>query len=235
MTHPDASRYIVLIPALNEPDTVGDLVDRVAKLAGCFTPLVVDDGSTVPLSPQAVGTCLFVRLPTNMGLGVSTNIAIDHASRFGYRGVVRMDADGQHDVADISRLVEPLTSGEFDLVVGKRINHRQSGFRGLMASALKAYVSILSRLVTRGHAPSDMNSGFFAIGVAAMQALNKYDYERYPEPQLFLAACRENLRIKEVEITQMERRFGKTSLGFVSAFRFLLRFNLLIVNEVLAR
>lgn len=229
------AKFIVLLPVLNEPQTTGLLVGKVNQLHANFMPLVIDDGSQDPLRRDQFGPCLFVRLPNNMGLGVVTNIAVDHALAFGYDGVVRIDADGQHDVDDIPRLIEVLAKNDADIVVGRRRNHREAGWRGLIRTAVKSYISFVSRVITKGRAPEDMNSGFLALGPTALELYASHTLERYPEPQMFLVACRHRLRIAEVDIVQNVRKHGRSSLGLVAATRFLFRFTMLIANEALRR
>jgi len=85
--------------------------------------LVADHGSRNPISGRVLRVKdLLVRLPTNMGLGVGTHVAIDHALRNAYRILVRLDADGHHLVDWIADFLSSLRGNAADLVSGDRVN-----------------------------------------------------------------------------------------------------------------
>jgi len=226
-------RTLVFIPTLNDTVALSALCTAVEALGPGFVPLVIDDGSRVAVAPAIDRTrTLFFRLPGNYGLGLCSHIAFDHGSAHGYDAIVRIDADGQHPVQAIPRLLAPLAEGRADLVVGRR-----SDGEGLPAAPVRrlvrGYYSLLSRLITRGAAPRDVNSGFFAIGVAAAARLNHHTLERYPEPELFVAACLEGLTVVEVAIEQSPRREGVSTLNLFQALRMLYRFNMFVLGALL--
>jgi glycosyltransferase involved in cell wall biosynthesis len=122
--------------------------------------LVVDDGSVDHTAEvaHAVGATV-VSLPFNLGVGGAMRTGFKYAQRHGYDRAVQIDADGQHDPAEIPRLLEALDSGA-DLVVGTRFGQdstrydtgrfRRSAMRGLQLG-----VRLLS-----GRRFSDTSSGF---------------------------------------------------------------------------
>ncbi len=223
-------RILIFLPVLNESETVAGLTTAIRELGSRYETLVVDDGSRPALEFDEPG--LFVRLPENFGLGVSTHIAIDHALRFGYSTLVRIDSDGQHSVSDIPRLVARIDQGDADAVLGHRLNHRPTGWWDLRAW-LKSYFSLIGKLASRGGTPVDMNSGFLALNERAMKAINAHELERYPEPQIFFLAHRAGLKIAEVEVQQERRKHGNSSIRLFSALRLFIRFNVIILSELL--
>jgi glycosyltransferase involved in cell wall biosynthesis len=230
-TQSDGS-VLIFVPTFNDHSQIQGIEDRIASLAIDARVLVVDDGSAVPVQGQA--STLVFRLPDNHGLGVATNIAIDHALRGGYEALVRIDADGQHAVGDITKVLEPIGAGRADLVVGVRSNHMiLNRVDGFLRSAVKSYFRIAARLATGGMAPRDVNSGFFALNREGMRVMNRFDFERYPEPQMFVLACRQGLRVDQQEITQLERVEGRSTLTVSEASRMVWRFTMFIANEVL--
>jgi glycosyltransferase involved in cell wall biosynthesis len=226
---------LVFVPSYNDNVRASEIAQTILAASSNYRPLVIDDGSLVPIAPEAAGPDgLQFRMPDNFGLGVITHIAFDHALSAGYSAVVRIDGDGQHSVADIPRLLEPIQNGTADFVVGSRTNHRAgSGGVNWLRAVVKAYFSILARMVTGGRAPGDINTGFFAANRTALALLNQFTLERYPEPQLIVTACREGLRVREVEIEQRERGQGRTTLGAGQALRMVYRFNVFVINEVM--
>ena len=230
-----ADEVLVFVPSYNDMDLVGDVVNGITALPGKFRVLVIDDGSTVGgRLDWAESEVLFVRLGDNFGLGTGTHIALDHMLRYGYRAVVRADGDGQHPVEQIPKLLAALEADDADLVVGSRINQIDGTGLGPLARRLvKWYFTRIARLITGNKAPSDVNSGFFAFNRRGAEVLNRFHLERFPEPQIFILACREGLRVKEVFIEQAERRRGSSSLGLIHAARMFFRFNIFVIAEMM--
>lgn len=224
-------RILVFIPTFSDHAAIDDLVAAIAELGQVFVPLLVDDGSVPPVAVPG-GRCLHARLPANMGLGVSTHIAFSHALRHGYTAVVRVDADGQHAVHDIPRLINAL--GDADFVVGVRTNHDSDGsLDGLGRRLMKAYFNMLARALTGGRVPHDVNSGFFAANREALRRLSRDTFERFPEPEIFVSACRADLRVVSVLVEQLPRRTGRSTLGMFAALRMFFRFNVFAFNRIL--
>jgi glycosyltransferase involved in cell wall biosynthesis len=226
---------LVFMPTLNDVEHLSAIIDEIGKLDGAFTVLVLDDGSKVPVkSVLDRSDCLHFRLPANFGLGVCTHIAFDHALRGGYRAVVRVDADGQHPVAMIPALLAKLSADEADVVVASRSNRNQgSGWRFAASRFVCGYISTMAGFLTKGRVPRDVNSGFFAANLPAMAILNSSQLERFPEPQMYILASRNGLRVAEVRVEQMTRKHGASTITFGHALRIVYRFNIFVLSELL--
>lgn len=112
------SSILVLIPAWNEARTIGPIVEAVrAKLP----VLVVDDGST-----DATADCAsragaeVVSHPANLHKGAALKTGFSWAMERGYEAVVTMDADGQHDPADLEKLLNEYRQQPAALIIGER-------------------------------------------------------------------------------------------------------------------
>ena len=123
------NKLSVIIPAKNESQVVGDVIIKVVDLHPEAEVIVVDDGSadsTAEVAREA-GAQL-VSHPYSKGNGAAIKTGARAASG---DVIVFMDADGQHDPADISRLLAKLEEG-YDLVVGARQKGSQASVgRGL--------------------------------------------------------------------------------------------------------
>jgi glycosyltransferase involved in cell wall biosynthesis len=223
------------MPTLNDVEYLAAIIDEIGKLDGAFTVLVLDDASSVPVrSALNRNDYLHFRLPTNFGLGVCTHIAFDHALHNGYQAIVRIDSDGQHPVETIPALLAKLNNGEADVVVASRSNRNQgSGWRFVISRIVRSYISAMARLLTNGSAPTDVNSGFFAASVSAVNVLNNCRLERFPEPQMYILACRHGLRVAEVPMEQKSRMHGSSTITFGHALRIVYRFNIFVLSELL--
>jgi glycosyltransferase involved in cell wall biosynthesis len=114
-------RVAIVIPAYNEEQTISEVI-RGLKRHGFATLIVVDDGSgdrTGELAGQE--GVILLRHILNRGLGGALGTGIAAALRLGAEVIVTFDADGQHDPDDIARLLDPIVTGEADVVIGSRM------------------------------------------------------------------------------------------------------------------
>ncbi len=146
------SQVSIVIPCLNEHEAVTVLLDKLVSTVPGAEILLVDDGSSPPL-PDHAGVHL-LRHPTNLGNGAAIKTGARNATG---EILVFMDADGQHDPADIQRLLDKMNEG-FDLVVGARDGGSQASFHRRIANGF--YNRLASLMV--GHQIDDLTSGFRA-------------------------------------------------------------------------
>src|SRR6516225_11543216 len=110
----------IVIPAFNEAAIIGEVI---ADVRSVFDHVVcVDDGSTDGTGEIArrAGAHL-VHHPINLGQGAAIQTGVEYArSRPGARVFATFDADGQHRVADVLRMIERLRTDDLDIVIGTR-------------------------------------------------------------------------------------------------------------------
>ena len=149
-------------------------------------------------------------LPFNLGVGGAMRAAYRFAYEEGYDCVVQVDADGQHDPADIARLHAAL--GDADVVVGARFaGVGDYVVRGPRRWAMRLLASTLSRLV--GTPLTDPTSGFRMVNVHAL-SLFAFDFpEEYlgDTVEALVLASRAHLRIAQVPVAMRERTTGAPS------------------------
>ncbi len=205
----------VVIPALNEEPVIGKTVSRIRELYPDFEVIVVDDGSTDQTARVAEQAgARVIRHPYNIGNGAAVKTGIRRASG---SLVVIMDGDGQHDPADISRLLAE--AEKYDLVVGARSGQSQASLGRRLANGiynrLASYVGKFSI--------EDLTSGF---RVFRRKTVLNYLYLfpntfSYPTTST-LAYLRSGLTIQYVSITAAKRT-GKSKIKpFQDGSRFLL-------------
>src|SRR5438552_4494768 len=163
----DAERPLVVVPALNEEKRIEAVIDRLRRAAPDVDALVIDDGSIddTAARARAAGARVISHL-FNLGYGAALQTGYKEALREARQFVVQMDADGQHDPADVPRLLAPLRAGTADVVIGSRFVEA-SGYH--MTAARTAGRAFLQRLLVACGGPrvSDPTSGFQALARAA--------------------------------------------------------------------
>ncbi len=210
-------RVLVIIPALNEAESIGAVVTG-ARSALEADVLVVDDGSSDNTAgvAKAAGATV-VRLPYNLGVGGAIRTALRYAAAQGYERVVQLDGDGQHDPREAQRLLDELDRCNLDLVVGSRF---AMGYR--VAPGRRAAMKLLSRVVSRrvGALVSDTTSGHRAMGPRAIALFS----QQYPVDYLsdtveaLLIGGRAGLAIDEIDVLMYARQGGAPSATSARSF-----------------
>jgi glycosyltransferase involved in cell wall biosynthesis len=112
-------KIFVAIPCLNEERFIGDIVERARKYVDKV--IVVDDGSTDRTSVVARDAgAEVIRHQASLGAGAATSTAFKAAKEQGADILVTIDGDGQHNPDEIPRLIQPISEGKADFVIGSR-------------------------------------------------------------------------------------------------------------------
>ena len=146
------SSVSVVIPAMNEAETIRTVIAHLRAVGPWHEIIVVDDGSSdaTATEAQAAGAQV-VRHPYNKGNGAAVKTGIRCATG---EFVLIVDGDGQHRAEDARRIVEQL--GVYDLVVGARSPATQANMRRRLGNAL---LNWLAGYLTGRQIP-DLTSGF---------------------------------------------------------------------------
>jgi len=113
------AKTVVVIPALNEEKTIGNVVESARKFAE--TVIIVDDGSsdeTAEIASKA--GAIVVRNEKNLGYDASIEKGFEKAVKEDNLVIITMDADGQHFAEDIPKFTTPIFEGKADIVMGIR-------------------------------------------------------------------------------------------------------------------
>jgi len=153
-------RTLVLIPARDEAATIRSVVAAARKVLPEAAVLVVDDGSSDATAAEAEAAgAEVVRHTYGAGYGAALHTGFRFARRHGLAPAVQLDADGQHEPADLPRLLEPILAGRADVVVGSRFLGPHPAWVPLARRIGIAGVGCLASLGRR-HRGTDPTSGF---------------------------------------------------------------------------
>ena len=205
-----AVRTLVVVPALNESESLPATLAKLKREAPQVDVLVIDDGSrdgTAEIA-RALGVPV-VRHAFNLGVGAALQTAFRYALDHGYDVAVQFDADGQHDVEDLAAIVAPVAAGTCDVAIGSRYV-TTTGYRAPLTRRLGMLLfSGLVRLAV-GQRIADTTSGFRAYGRAAMEVC-QHDFPRdFPDAPLLIMLARRGFRLQEVPAHMHERVAGKS-------------------------
>lgn len=222
-------RCLVAIPAWNESGSIAEVIAKVREHRPEADILVVDDGSTDETARLAAEAgAAVVSLPFNVGVGGAMRTAFLYAQRHGYTALVQVDADGQHDPADLDALIEGLD--EADVVVGTRFHPESMYFvGGPRRWAMVLLSKSLSRM-NRGTI-SDPTSGFRSAGPRAIELFAvDYPAEYLGDTVGSLAiAIRRGLVVDETPVTMYFRQHGRPSKNALWSALYLGRATLAII------
>lgn len=204
---------MVLIPAFNEADNLKVLLKKIPQYVNNHPigVLIVDDGSedaTCSVSKNAGAVVL--RNPINRGGGAALRLGYDILKQLQTRICITMDADCQHDPAEIEKLVTPILQDRYDVVIGSRILGSQE--KGSLLRLIGVYLFGAFVSFMLGKRITDPSSGFRAFKVEILRRINLYE-DQYHTSELIVEAIRKGYRIGEIPIRIAKRLHGESKKG----------------------
>ena len=197
----------IIIPAYNEEKTIAEIISRIKVLHSCAEIIVINDGSTDNTAAAALesGAKVYSH-PYNIGNGAAVKSGIRAATG---DILIFMDGDGQHDPADIQKLLDYFP--KYDMVVGSRSQNGQASFgRALGNTVYNWFASYVTKFSVK-----DLTSGFRAVKSDIARSFvfllpNTYSYPT----TITLGVLRSGNSVKYVPIQVKRRQNGKSSIKF---------------------
>jgi glycosyltransferase involved in cell wall biosynthesis len=205
----------IVVPAKDEEATLGELLDRVARVTvpgHVLRPIVVDDGSADRTSEVARERgAAVVRHAKNRGLGAAVRTGLGVAVEAGASVVAYLDADLEYCPEDIPGLVEPILAGRADYTLGSRFLGGARGMKLYRRLGNYAFTALLALLT--GCGISDGQTGMRAFSrEAAVRAEIIHDYN-YAQV-LTLDLVRKGFRLEEVPVRYRVREHGESFVSW---------------------
>jgi len=210
----------VVIPVYNEKNTVAEILRRVKATGRADEIILVDDGSTdgtreflrTLVSPPAVKVVFHEK---NMGKGAALRTGFRNASG---DVILVQDADLEYNPAEYPALLEPIESGQADVVYGSRFlgaKHRVTMFWHMVANQLLTFATnVLYNSIL-----SDMETGYKVFKADLLKSIplraNRFDFE----PEITAKILKRKARVFEIPISFNPREYDEgKKIGLVDAF-----------------
>ncbi len=225
-------RVLVAIPAYGEEKSIRTIVASIRKTLS-YDVVVVNDGSPDRTSAVArAAGAITLDLPCNLGIGGALQTAYQFARDRGYDALVRIDADGQHEVLDIPLVLEPVLQGQADAAIGSRF----LGEKEYRISIPRIFGIRFFRWIVRwntGYRVTDPTSGFFAINRRLIEFYADHYPSDYPEVDAYILMHRLKARAVEVPVRMYERAEGKSSITTFGAMYYMVKVTLsFFINRI---
>jgi glycosyltransferase involved in cell wall biosynthesis len=207
------TRTLIIIPALNEEESLPATLKELREVVDGHDVVVIDDGSTDATAEVARRAgAVSAQLPFTLGVGGAVRVGLHYAQRNGYDRAVVIDADGQHDPAGITALLEALDAGA-DMAVGSRFAPGAADYPvGRTRRQAMRFLGAIVRGLT-GQRFSDVTSGFRAFDRPVIELLaREYPVEYLADTVEALLIVRyAGFRVDEVAISMRPRAGGVPS------------------------
>lgn len=209
-----SDKPLVLIPALNEQATIREVVLEVMDHG--FDVVVINDGSgdkTAEFARAAGATVLNLRV--NLGVGGALRCGFRYAVNNGYRAVVQCDADGQHPISHIQKLIDVSNQTSSHLVIGSRFRYEE--ILMTVPRHRRFAMWLLGVIASRACQTkiTDSTSGFRLISEPLLSQFAK-NFPSHFLGDTFEAnvvAGRSGYKVKEVAAPMSNRKAGVSSTG----------------------
>jgi len=191
-------KVIVGIPAFNEEKNIAVLITQLKKIADKI--IVCNDGSTDLTSEIAeeLGATV-INHEKNLGYGAAIRSIFLKSKDLDGDILVTFDADGQHRVDDINKVINPIINGKSDLVIGSRfLDESEKEVPQYRKVGIKVITKITN--VTIKKQLTDSQSGFRAYSKKVLTELNPSDAGMGISTEILIKASSKNFRISEVPI-----------------------------------
>ena len=186
------------IPAYNEEKNIAKIITKLKKITDSI--IVCDDGSSDMTSEIAKNLgVIVISHKKNMGYGAAIRTIFEKSAEIGSDILVTFDADGQHRIEDVSRVLHPLENSEADIVIGSRFLGKQSNVPNYRKLGIKVITQVTNSSIKTKL--TDSQSGFRAYSKQVLSKISLSEVGMGISTEILIKASSEGLRITEVPIT----------------------------------
>lgn len=223
------NKILVIIPAFNEAKNIKLVIDRIEKESLNLDYLIINDCSSDNTEEICIQNNLcYISLPCNLGIGGAIQAGYKYALENKYEIVIQHDGDGQHDPKYLKDVIEPISQGKADVVIGSRflnnIGFQSSRVRRIGINFLSVLIKLSAHILIK-----DVTSGYRAVNKKFIR-LYAIDYAQdFPEPEAIMSAALNGAVIQEVPVVMSERTYGKSSINALKSIYYMIKVSLSIM------
>ena len=185
------------IPAYNEEKNIASIIVKLKKISDSI--IVCDDGSsdlTGKIS-EDLGVIVITH-KKNKGYGAAINSIFKKCNEINTDVLVTFDADGQHRIDDLEKVLEPIRNNVADIVIGSRFLDDESDVPGYRKIGIKIITQVTNTSIKQKL--TDSQSGFRAYNKEVLSQINPSDIGMGISTEILIKASTKGLRISEVPI-----------------------------------
>ena len=196
------------IPAFNEEKNIAGIIAKIIKEG--FSVIVCNDGSTdmTGIVAEKMGA-IVINHQKNLGYGAAIRSIFLKAKELECDSLVTFDADGQHRVEDISKVLEPLRNNKADMVIGSRFLEKEDKnipkYRKIGIKTITKISNISTDLKI-----TDSQSGFRAYNKKTLKQITPSEFGMGVSTEILMKCSKLKSKILEVPIIVIYE--GKTSV-----------------------
>ena len=191
-------KITVGIPAFNEEKNIAMVIIKLKKIADNI--IVCNDGSTDSTEEIAKELgAIVINHEKNLGYGAGIKSIFLKAKEINSELLVTLDADGQHDINDISKIVKPIQENKAEIVIGSRFLEKSKNVPEYRKFGIKLITKVTNLSLSKSL--TDSQSGFRAYSNKVLEKLNLSDTGMGVSTEILIKANNFNFRIGEVPIT----------------------------------
>jgi glycosyltransferase involved in cell wall biosynthesis len=222
-------KVLMVIPCYNEEANIGNLLRALKGISISGIEIIAlpvndcsKDNTILEIKKE---TTNFLNLPVNLGIGGAVQSGFKYAYKNKFDIAIQLDGDGQHPVNEIENLIKPIIENETDVVIGSRFITKQGFQSSTMRRAGIKYFKWLNKFLL-GITITDSTSGFRALNYKALEIVNEYYPDEYPEPEAIVLYKLNDLRIKEIPVEMLERTGGQSSIRSFTSIYYMIKVTL---------
>ena len=222
-------RLLIIIPAFNEETNLTSVVDEIINDYPQYDYVIINDCSTDSTERLCHKKGYnYISLPVNLGIGGAVQCGYRYALENGYDVAVQLDGDGQHNVAYIEHLLQPILEDKSDMVIGSRFINKE-GFQSSLIRRLGIFIIKIVIKLCCGAVITDTTSGFRAVNKALIKLFAEEYAHDYPEPEAIVSTALNGFRVAEVPVMMNERMGGESSINSLRAIYYMLKVPLALI------
>jgi glycosyltransferase involved in cell wall biosynthesis len=221
----------IMIPAYNEEKYIKGVIKDCSSYG--LDILIIDDGSTDntativnSLATDMGDKLILIKHPRNRGKGQALITGFDYVVKNGYKGVITLDADGQHDTKEIADFLELVKREDPDVIIGDRLgNTKGMPFIRLATNVFTSW--IIARI--SGKPVSDVQSGYRYLKAEALGKIKLKTRNFDTEPEIILRAGWHGMKMLNVPIKTI---YHEEFTSYVNPVKDTIKFFRLVFNSL---